>query len=133
MIRQSANLDAPCGTCGGPGDSGFTQIAENGLLRWELDEGCERCPVQGCDRGQGPGPAEPRAALLAEHGAYRLTLPEETSGAAKVVRDVLGLSLTEAQEAARALRGHGYEGTYVELALVAELLNVAGPVSTRDR
>ncbi|GLY49725.1 hypothetical protein [Lentzea sp. NBRC 102530] len=133
MTRQSADLNAPCGTCGGPGTGGFTQIAENGLLRWELGEGCDRCLVQGCDRGRGAGPADLRAELLAQHGAYRLSVPEGTRGVAKVLRDVLGLSLSEAQEAARALRGPGYEGTCVELTLVAELLDVAGPVSTRDR
>ncbi|MFD4673196.1 hypothetical protein ACFWNN_25975 [Lentzea sp. NPDC058450] len=103
-MRQAATLDRLCGTCGGPGDSGFAQIGENGVLRWELDEGCASCQVQGCDRGPGPGSAE--------------------------LRDVLGLSVADARETAR---GPGHEGTLVELSLVAGLLNVPGPVSTRGR
>ncbi|WP_089923760.1 hypothetical protein [Lentzea albida] len=133
MIRQAARLARPCGTCGGAGNSWFAQIGENGALRWELDEWCDDCQVQGCDRGRGPSPVELRAEILAQHGAYRLR-DEAARGAGvlKAFRDVLGLSLPEAAEALRAVRGAGYEGTYVELALVAGLADLEAPVSRRD-
>ncbi|MDX8047785.1 hypothetical protein SK571_00185 [Lentzea sp. BCCO 10_0798] len=135
MISQAAELDVPCGTCGAPGADWVVQLVQDGELRWEQDGECAECHAASCDRGAG-APAWIRDAILARHGAYRLTLTDQTvKGAAvlKAFRDALGFSVEEAREAARALRGAGYEGTYVELTLVAGVLNLEAPVSTRDR
>ena len=47
-------------------------------------------------------------------------------GVLKAVRSAFGLSLKEAQTSARSLREGGYEGTYVEVHLLADLLRREG-------
>ncbi len=111
------------------------QLVQDGELRWEEDWQCAGCQVASCDRGRG-APAWIRDEILAQHGTYRLTLTDETvAGGAllKAFRDALGFTIGEAQEAVRTMRESGYEGTCVEMTLVAGLSNQAPPISTRDR
>ncbi|MDX8144820.1 hypothetical protein SK854_22095 [Lentzea sp. BCCO 10_0061] len=134
MIRQAAELEGQCENCGAPRTGWAVQLVQDGELRWEEDWQCTGCQVASCDRGQG-APAWIRDEILARHGAWCLTLTDESVGGGvllKAFRDALGFSIGEAQEAARAMRESGYEGTYVEMTLVAGLLNLAPPVSTRD-
>jgi hypothetical protein len=135
VTSQAAKLEELCESCGAPGTGWAVQLVQDGRLRWEEDWQCTECHIASGDRGVG-APAWIRDEILAQHGAYRLTLTDETVEGVvvlKVLRDALGLSIAQAQQAMRALRGAGYEGTYVELTLVAGLANLGAPVSTRGR
>ncbi|WP_329789920.1 hypothetical protein V1227_37900 [Lentzea sp. DG1S-22] len=133
MIVQVAEAGEPCERCGAPGEGGVAQFAEDGELRWRDEWECTACHVTSCERGSG-SPPWIRDAILARHGSYRLTLGDrDAAGVAKVLRDVLRLTVPEVRDALRALRGAGYEGTCVELALVAGLAGLEPPVSTRGR
>ena len=101
------------------------QLAEQGRLRWELDRECAACGTASCDRGRGPAPAAVRGEILAQHGTHRLR-PTASGGAVlKAFRSVLGLSIAEARDAVR----DGYEGTYVEVCLLAGLVGQRSPAA----
>ncbi|MFF7892602.1 hypothetical protein ACFZDI_12030 [Streptomyces sp. NPDC007907] len=107
------------------------QLIREGRLRWELEWACDTCG-NWHDAGWGPAPDAVRTPLLAEHGTYRILLegPERPSGKIlKAFRDAFGSSVKQAQEDAKELRHRGYQGTLVEVTLIAELLTESG-VST---
>lgn len=111
------------------------QLIRDGRLRWELEWACDACG-NWHDAGWGPAPDAVRAALLAEHGTYRVVLedPVTPSGKAlKAFRDAFGSSVKQAQEDAKALSHRGYQGTFVEVTLVAELLTESGLSSIIQR
>ncbi|CAL9611943.1 hypothetical protein SUDANB121_05669 [Nocardiopsis dassonvillei] len=127
MHDRAAESTEPCAGCGETRTWWAGQSVEDGRLHWTREWSCA-CG-QSCDRGRGPAPAGVREAVAARHGTHRLSLvdPQTRSGAIpKAFRDVFGLPLTEAAQAAAALRGKGYEGTYPEVCLLADLLAEAG-------
>ncbi|MFD8493439.1 hypothetical protein [Amycolatopsis sp. NPDC059657] len=130
---QAARFLADCQRCGAPTEGWVAQVVRDGRLRWEVDLQCSACGLASCDWGWEPAAAWVRDELLARHGPRRLELvdPEARGGhVLKAFRDGLGFSLGEAQRAARTLRRSGYEATYAEARLVADLLGRAGIDST---
>ena len=125
MTEQAVKLQGICQTCGSPCDGWAVQNARDGRLRWDLTWNCRACGTVSDDGDWGPAPDPWREELLSQHGTYRLRLEEGESGGAKalkVFREVFGGSLKDAQESARILRQHGYDGTFVETELLRERL-----------
>ncbi|WP_370944180.1 hypothetical protein AB5J62_34470 [Amycolatopsis sp. cg5] len=130
---QAARFFTECRSCAVPAEGWAAQVIRDGRLRWEVDWQCSACGVASCDWGWGPAAPWVCEELLKQRGSYRLELadPEVRSGhVLKAFRDGLGLSLSEAQQAARTLRQSGYEATYVEASLLADLLSQAGVESS---
>lgn len=129
MTEQASRITATCGTCAAECDGWLVQLIRDRRLHWERESSCASCGTTVCDGDRGAAPADVRAALLADHGEYRLTV-EGTgprSGAVpKAFRDAFEVSLAEAGSAANAARGAGWCGTRVEVALVQRLLDGAG-------
>ncbi|MEV6242271.1 hypothetical protein [Lentzea sp. NPDC051838] len=126
MERQAARFEGTCGTCGAACTGWAEQFVEKDGLRWALDLECT-CGTASCDRGRGTAQAAVREEILARHGTYRLQA--EGAVVLKAIRSAFGLSIAEAQRAARA----GYSGTLVEVRLLAELVRRAGVPAALDR
>jgi hypothetical protein len=72
---------------------------------------------------------EVRSEILAQHGLYCVKLSDGENrggGILKVFRDAFDVSIREAQESSRKLKQCGYEGTYVEVNLLSDLLRDEG-------
>jgi hypothetical protein len=129
MHEQATRLSGECQSCGAPAGGWAVQVVRDGRLRWEVDWECSACRTISCDWGWGPAVDWLRDELLAQHGPYwlKLTDPEVRGGQVlKAFRGALGLSLGEAQQAARTMRRSGYTATYVEVRLLADLLRQEG-------
>ncbi|MEW2550404.1 hypothetical protein AB0957_01465 [Streptomyces zhihengii] len=99
------------------------QFIERGRLWWGTEGNCRSCPVAWCEQDSGDAtPEEIRQALLAEHGPARLRLTEPEASTVPVLRalrEVHGLSLTQARAMAAELKTIGLVGTLVEMELIA--------------
>ncbi|MEV6393624.1 hypothetical protein AB0M39_02395 [Streptomyces sp. NPDC051907] len=128
MIEQASRIDKNCTQCGNPCEGWVVQLIKNKRLRWESEWACSRCG-NSHDGDWGAAPAIIRDRLLAEHGHYRLLVTNETASNGRILkafRDGFNVSLQEAKQASEKARTDGYEGTYVEVALVKQLLSLAG-------
>lgn len=134
MTEQAARLTGACSNCREPCEGWAVQLIRDGRLRWELEWACDTCG-NWHDAGWGPAPDAVRTPLLTEHGTYRVLLegPERPGGKIlKAFRDAFGSSVKQAQEDAKELSHRGYQGTLMEVTLIAELLTEYG-VSTTIR
>lgn len=125
-VVTAADLSGTCGTCDARSVGWAGQVIREGRLRWEEAWECRTCGWVSCDGGWEPAPSWVREAVLAQHGPSVLRAAGRGGGVLKLFRDVLGLSLEEAGEAVRALRGDGFRCTSVEADCLAGLLREAG-------
>lgn len=126
MITQGAKVTARCEACSGVLILDTGQFIERGRLRWGTEGNCLSCPVAWCEQDSGDATSEEiRQVLLAEHGPARLRLTEPEASAVPVLRalrEVHGLSLTQARSMAEELKTTGLVGTLVEMELIAARL-----------
>ncbi|MEU1538780.1 hypothetical protein ABZ461_11745 [Actinacidiphila glaucinigra] len=126
MISQGVTITARCDACGGVLTRDVGQFIDRGRLRWGTEGACRSCTVAWCDRSSGSEtPEEIRQALLSEHGPVRLRLIGPGTNPVAVLRalrEVNGLSLTEAKAMAGELKTAGLVGTLVEMEFVAARL-----------
>ncbi|WP_254047292.1 hypothetical protein [Streptomyces aureus] len=126
MITQGVKIATRCDACGGVLIRGMGQFIDRGLLCWGTEGVCTSCTVAWCEEDSGgETPEEIRQALLSEHGAARLRLMgPETSPVAvlRALREVPGLTLTQARAWADELKSTGLVGTLVEMELIAARL-----------
>ncbi|MFG2905725.1 hypothetical protein ACGF13_11770 [Kitasatospora sp. NPDC048286] len=112
-----------CSDCGGVLTRDVGQFIDRGQVWWGTEGRCRSCPAAWCEQDSGgPTPEEVRQALLAEHGPARLRLAGPESSLVPVLhalREIHGLSLTQARAMAHELRTTGLVGTLVEMELVA--------------
>jgi len=131
MSEQAARLSGRCGDCGDPCTGWAVQLTRGGRLRWEIEWACDACGISH-HGAWGPAPAEVRSEILAQHGPYcvKLTGREYRGGGIlKAFRDAFDLSIREAQESSRKLKRCGYEGTFVEVCFLSDLLRKEGILS----
>jgi hypothetical protein len=123
VITQGVEITKRCNDCGGALTCDIGQFIERGQVRWGIEGRCRTCPTAWCEQGSGTTtPEEVRQALLAEHGTARLLLagPEPSLvPLLRALREMHGLSLTQARAIARELRTTGLTGTLVEMEFVA--------------
>lgn len=128
MSEQAAKLSGQCQGCGDPCTGWAVQLTKNGRLRWEVEWACDACGISH-HGAWGPAPAEVRSEILAQHGPYCVKLTSEgyrSGGILKAFRSAFSLSIRESQESARQLKQSGYQGTYVEVKFLSELLRGEG-------
>lgn len=129
MISQTATRETICDTCGMRVTRYITQLIHRDQLRWDLEGVCSACTNQFHTGGPGELPEGLREALLSTHGPARLRLQGESRQQVivmKVLREVLDLSVREAEKAVHELRRAGPAGTYVEMEFLAQRLRVRG-------
>ena len=128
MSEQAAKLSSPCQECGEACVGWAVQLIKNGRLRWEIEWACDTCGISH-GGGWGWAPEDVRARILEQHGSHcvRLTGDRRTGGKIlKVFRDAFNVSIQKSTEMARQLRQRGYDGTYVEVDFISELLRIEG-------
>lgn len=128
MSEQAAKLSGSCEGCGDLCTGWAVQLTKGGRLRWEIEWACDTCGISH-HGAWGQAPIEVRSEILAQHGPYCLKLADgdyRGGSVLKAFRGAFDLSIREAQDSAQKLKECGYEGTYVELHLLADLLKDGG-------
>lgn len=129
VTEQAAQLARPCQRCGNPCVGWAVQLVRRGRIRWEVEWECDCCGTAAHDGDWGQSPAEVRSAILAQHGSHCLKLADSEvrgAGIIKAFRSVFEFSIPDALASANQLRQSGYEGTYVEVRLLNDVLREAG-------
>ena len=132
MTGQAVRLAGMCRDCQKSCEGWAVQLVKEGRLRWEVEWACDDCG-NSHDAGWGPAPDDVRQLILNEYGLYRLRLEhaDRPGGKAlKAFREALAMTIKQAQGAAAELAADGYRGTFVEVSLVAKLLNKSGVNTT---
>ncbi|MFD8735925.1 hypothetical protein ACFV06_13535 [Streptomyces sp. NPDC059618] len=126
MITQGVRIATRCDACGGVLTRDIGQFIDRGRLWWGTEGACQSCTVAWCEQDSGSEtPEDIRQALLSEHGPARLRLTwPETSPVAvlRALRELQGLTLTQAKALAGELKATGLVGTLVEMEFVAAQL-----------
>ncbi|MFD3684163.1 hypothetical protein ACFWTE_05000 [Nocardiopsis sp. NPDC058631] len=128
MVEQAVRLTDTCEECGGAREGWVVQLAKNDKLRWEIEWECPGTQVSH-QWVWGPAPAHVRALLIERHGVECLKVVGEVQRKGvllKVFREVFGTSISEAKEFGQNVTSSGYEGTRVEVDLLAKLLSDRG-------
>ncbi|MEU9030931.1 hypothetical protein AB0D46_26150 [Streptomyces sp. NPDC048383] len=126
-----------CDACGGVLTRDMGQFIDRGLLCWGTEGACQPCSIAWCaeDSG-GETPEEIRQALLSEHGPARLRLIGPEIGPVAVLRalrEMHGLTLTQAKALADELKTTGLMGTLVEMELIAARLRQRSVMAVVER
>lgn len=132
MTEQAARITKTCGNCKSQAEGWAVQLTRNKRLRWELEWACNGCGVWR-DGDWGPAPDYVRDPILKQHGHYRLRISSESPPGGKTLkafRDTLGVTLKQARDSALEATAQGFLGTYVEVALIHDLLRDSGIEST---
>ena len=128
VVEQAARLTDTCEECCGTREGWVVQLVKDGKLRWEIEWECPGIQISH-QWVWGPAPAQVRALLIERHGVEYLKV---VGGGAKkgvllkVFREVFGSSISEAKEFSQSVTSSGYEGTRVEVDLLAKLLSDRG-------
>ncbi|XKK38982.1 hypothetical protein HFP72_31915 [Nocardiopsis sp. ARC36] len=128
MVEQAVRLSDVCDVCGRAREVWVVQLVRSGRLRWEVERECAGCQVSH-QWVWGPAPAHVRDLLIDRHGVEHVKIVGEVQKKGvllKVFREVFGASIAEAREFGREATGTGYEGTRVEVDLLARLLRERG-------
>jgi hypothetical protein len=122
-MAYSAVVPYECDSCDGAAT--FGESIFDGRLHWSLSHRCPTGSVEACGRDESP--AELRAALLEQCGAYRLRAGAANRVAVmRVLRKRLGTPLAGVPALVELLQGDGLTGTEMELRLLAAQLAEAG-------
>ncbi|MFF3020923.1 hypothetical protein [Streptomyces sp. NPDC057939] len=126
MITQGVKIATRCDACGGVLTRDMGQFIDRGLLCWGTEGACQSCTIAWCEEDSGgETPEEIRQALLSEHGPARLRLIEpeiDPVAVLRALREMHGLTLTQAKALADELKTTGLMGTLVEMELIAARL-----------
>jgi ribosomal protein L7/L12 len=126
VITQSVKITTRCEACGGVLIRDIGQFIQQGRLWWGTEGTCQACPAAWCEQDSGAvTPEEIRQALLTEHGSARLRLTDPKASTVTVLRalrELHGLSLSQARTMADELSTNGLTGTLVETELLADRL-----------
>ncbi len=130
-IRWSAARDA----CGAAQHRSGTQAVVEDRLRWDEEHVCPGCRSTAlvCD---GPLLEQLRGRMLAEHGAYRLALPDAPVRRLPVLRVLRAdgsWTLPEARALLELMVGGGHHGTGPEIELLARRLRAVGIAASAVR
>ncbi|HEU4321588.1 MAG TPA: hypothetical protein VFS21_00430 [Roseiflexaceae bacterium] len=100
------------------------QYTDGRRLLWNAAYRCERCGHQLELDGSEPTPQNIRQAIIAEHGAWELVIPEgcNRARALKVLRSALDLSIVEAAALRNRIPGPVMAGTEHEIRRLHHLL-----------
>ncbi|MYR11092.1 hypothetical protein G3I48_03405 [Streptomyces griseus] len=128
MKCATVHWSTTCDGCGAATRCSGTQAVVDDRLRWDEEHQCSRCgeTTLVCD---GTLPEPLRGRMLAEHGVFRLSVPDRpvrSLPALRVLRSHGGRTLAEARAALELILDGGHLGTGPEIELLASELRAAG-------
>ncbi|MGW1278898.1 hypothetical protein ACWD4V_18360 [Streptomyces tsukubensis] len=109
------------------------QLVQEERLRWEIEWACNECGNTH-DGDWGTPPEELRQIMLKDKGTHRILLADSAERRGRVLkafREAFGMSIQEARAASLQMEGEGFQGTYVEVSFIEQLLNKAGVQTVR--
>ena len=129
----NAAIQQRCGKCGSPLECQGGESAYTGTFRWYLSCTCKACGSVTEEDGIGFAPEDLRAAIIKQHGLWELSLVQSASKKAiiaKVLKEALGVSTTEAFALASSNPLAFWRGTKAEVDWLVQQLTGAGVEAT---
>jgi hypothetical protein len=130
-VLESAPYLTECIECGSMIEVTIVEVLTAGTHRWDLEGDCPECGCRWNECGYLTSLTGVRRAILDANGPTTLELVADSATPAAVMRalrKVTALSLTEARAMGDELRSKGFEGTRVEVEVLAIALRAAGAI-----
>jgi hypothetical protein len=130
-VVDSAPYMTECIECGSLIEVTIAEVLTAGAHRWDLEGDCPECGCRWNECGYLTPLTGMRTAILDANGPTTLELVADSAtpaAAMRALRKVAGLSLTEARAMSDELRSKGFEGTRVEVEVLAIALRAAGAI-----